>query len=152
MNLEKVRSFYQITEFYFTKFVGAFLQCCCLLFCFVGHQRQQSCCDNEAWYYGLGMAFLAIAAPALPGVFGVTSLFLRYSQQDFCISMNFVSFGCCLFELDLNYVIAVGVYLPCGFLVSPIKLESLKYLYMCSYKLYCNIYLNGLLITSLTHS
>lgn len=42
-----------------------------------GHQRQQSCCDNAAWYYGLGMAFLAIAAPALPGVFGVTSLFLR---------------------------------------------------------------------------
>ncbi|KAK4371364.1 hypothetical protein RND71_010839 [Anisodus tanguticus] len=42
-----------------------------------GHQRQQSCCDAAAWYYGLGMAFLAIAAPALPGIFGVTSLFLR---------------------------------------------------------------------------
>ncbi|PHT54391.1 hypothetical protein CQW23_08853 [Capsicum baccatum] len=42
-----------------------------------GHQRQQSCCDNAAWYYGLGMAFLAIAAPALPGIFGVTSLSLR---------------------------------------------------------------------------
>ncbi|XP_016510844.1 inositol phosphorylceramide glucuronosyltransferase 1 [Nicotiana tabacum] len=42
-----------------------------------GHQRQQSCCDIAAWYYGLGMAFLAIAAPALPGIFGVTSLFLR---------------------------------------------------------------------------
>ncbi|CAN4106897.1 unnamed protein product [Withania somnifera] len=43
-----------------------------------GRQRRQSCCDNAAWYYGLGMAFLAIAAPALPGIFGVTSLFLRF--------------------------------------------------------------------------
>ncbi|KAK4353389.1 hypothetical protein RND71_028907 [Anisodus tanguticus] len=28
-----------------------------------GHQRQQSCCDVAACYYGLGMAFLAILTP-----------------------------------------------------------------------------------------
>ncbi|CAN4090166.1 unnamed protein product [Withania somnifera] len=44
-----------------------------------GRLRQQASCDNAAWYYGLGMSFLAIAALALPGIFGVTSLFLRLS-------------------------------------------------------------------------
>ncbi|KAJ7978153.1 Hexosyltransferase [Quillaja saponaria] len=42
-----------------------------------GHQRQLSSCDLSTWYYGLGMAFLAIAAPSLPFVFGITALFLR---------------------------------------------------------------------------
>ncbi|KAF7805221.1 inositol phosphorylceramide glucuronosyltransferase 1 [Senna tora] len=42
-----------------------------------GHQRQISSCDVVTWFYGLGMAFLAIAAPALPGLFGITALFLR---------------------------------------------------------------------------
>lgn len=109
MNLEKVRSFNQTTGFHFTKFVGAFIQCCWLFYCFVGHQRQQSCCDTAAWYYGLGMAFLAIAAPSLPGVLGVTSLFLRYFRLDVCIPINFVSFGGCLFRLLLNYVMVLGV-------------------------------------------
>ncbi|XWS64775.1 hypothetical protein CRYUN_Cryun05aG0032600 [Craigia yunnanensis] len=42
-----------------------------------GHQRQASSCDIVTWYYGLGMAFLAIAAPSLPCIFGITALFLR---------------------------------------------------------------------------
>ncbi|KAI4350072.1 hypothetical protein L6164_010596 [Bauhinia variegata] len=42
-----------------------------------GHQRKVSSCDVALWYYGLGMAFLAIAAPSLPCVFRVTALFLR---------------------------------------------------------------------------
>ncbi|KAI4301951.1 hypothetical protein L6164_035182 [Bauhinia variegata] len=42
-----------------------------------GHQRLVSSCDVAPWYYGLGMAFLAIAAPSLPCLFGVTALFLR---------------------------------------------------------------------------
>ncbi|KAK1582886.1 hypothetical protein Q3G72_019255 [Acer saccharum] len=42
-----------------------------------GHQRQASACDFATWYYGLGMAFLAVAAPSLPFLFGVTALFLR---------------------------------------------------------------------------
>ncbi|KAJ4833365.1 Inositol phosphorylceramide glucuronosyltransferase 1 [Turnera subulata] len=41
------------------------------------HQRQGSSCDIAAWYYGLGMAFLAVAAPSLPCLFGITALFLR---------------------------------------------------------------------------
>ncbi|CAH9146760.1 unnamed protein product [Cuscuta epithymum] len=45
------------------------------------HQRQQSCCDMAAWNYGLGMAFLAIATPSLPCLFGVTSLFLRLGMM-----------------------------------------------------------------------
>ncbi|KAK4353661.1 hypothetical protein RND71_025855 [Anisodus tanguticus] len=46
-----------------------------------GHQRQQSCCDIAACYYGLGMAFLAILAPALPSIFGITALFLSTRQS-----------------------------------------------------------------------
>lgn len=41
-----------------------------------GH-RQGSTCDVAAWYYGLGMALLAVGAPSLPCIFGVTALFLR---------------------------------------------------------------------------
>ncbi|KAM7532208.1 hypothetical protein LguiB_035618 [Lonicera macranthoides] len=41
-----------------------------------GHQRQMSC-DVATWYYGLGMAFLAVAAPSVPCVFGITALFAR---------------------------------------------------------------------------
>ncbi|CAN4105888.1 unnamed protein product [Withania somnifera] len=40
-----------------------------------GHQR--SCYDIVVCYYGLGMTFLAILAPALPSIFGITALFLR---------------------------------------------------------------------------
>ncbi|PPS00318.1 hypothetical protein GOBAR_AA20349 [Gossypium barbadense] len=39
--------------------------------------RQASSCDIVSWYYGLGMAFLAIVAPSLPCIFGITTLFLR---------------------------------------------------------------------------
>ncbi|ONI05028.1 hypothetical protein PRUPE_6G352300 [Prunus persica] len=42
-----------------------------------GHQRQESLCDSATLCYGLGMAFLAIAAPSLPCLFGITALFLR---------------------------------------------------------------------------
>ncbi|PSR92817.1 Inositol phosphorylceramide glucuronosyltransferase [Actinidia chinensis var. chinensis] len=42
-----------------------------------GHQRQASSCDVAACYYGLGMALLAVAAPALPCFLGITALFLR---------------------------------------------------------------------------
>lgn len=41
------------------------------------HQRQISSCDAATWYYGLGMALLAIGAPSLPCIFGITALFLR---------------------------------------------------------------------------
>ncbi|XP_004302108.1 PREDICTED: inositol phosphorylceramide glucuronosyltransferase 1 [Fragaria vesca subsp. vesca] len=41
------------------------------------HQRQVSLCDSASLHYGLGMAFLAVAAPSLPCLFGVTALFLR---------------------------------------------------------------------------
>ncbi|XP_004494729.1 inositol phosphorylceramide glucuronosyltransferase 1-like [Cicer arietinum] len=41
------------------------------------HQRQMSSCDTATWYYGLGMALLAIGAPSLPCLFGITALFLR---------------------------------------------------------------------------
>ncbi|KAK7269164.1 hypothetical protein RIF29_21880 [Crotalaria pallida] len=40
-------------------------------------QRQMSSCDTATWFYGLGMVFLAIAAPSLPYLLGVTALFLR---------------------------------------------------------------------------
>ncbi|MFQ6650738.1 hypothetical protein Gotur_022283 [Gossypium turneri] len=39
--------------------------------------RQASSCDIVTWYYGLGMAFLATAAPSLPCIFGITALFMR---------------------------------------------------------------------------
>ncbi|CAA3007904.1 inositol phosphorylceramide glucuronosyltransferase 1-like [Olea europaea subsp. europaea] len=42
-----------------------------------GHFRMMSSCDSATWYYGLGAAFLALATPLLPSVFGVTALFLR---------------------------------------------------------------------------
>ncbi|THF97626.1 hypothetical protein TEA_015691 [Camellia sinensis var. sinensis] len=42
-----------------------------------GHQRQVSSCDIATCYYGLGMAFMAIAAPSLPCFLGITALFLR---------------------------------------------------------------------------
>nr|GEV93967.1 phosphoenolpyruvate carboxylase kinase 2-like [Tanacetum cinerariifolium] len=41
-----------------------------------GHQRQESC-DAATWYYGLGMAFLAIATPSVPCLLGITALFSR---------------------------------------------------------------------------
>ncbi|XP_019439927.1 PREDICTED: inositol phosphorylceramide glucuronosyltransferase 1 [Lupinus angustifolius] len=41
------------------------------------HQRPMSSCDAATWFYGLGMAFLAVAAPSLPYLFGATALFLR---------------------------------------------------------------------------
>ncbi|XP_073016287.1 LOW QUALITY PROTEIN: inositol phosphorylceramide glucuronosyltransferase 1-like [Primulina eburnea] len=42
-----------------------------------GHLRQMSSCDASAWYYGLGLASLALAAPLLPCLLGITALFLR---------------------------------------------------------------------------
>ncbi|KAI3809321.1 hypothetical protein L1987_25292 [Smallanthus sonchifolius] len=42
-----------------------------------GHQRVS--CDAAPWYYGLGMAFLAVATPLTPGIFGISALFLRLS-------------------------------------------------------------------------
>ncbi|KAK6929774.1 Glycosyl transferase, family 8, partial [Dillenia turbinata] len=43
-----------------------------------GHQQNASLCDRATWFYGLGMAFLAVVAPSLPCLFGITALFLRY--------------------------------------------------------------------------
>ncbi|XP_068656379.1 inositol phosphorylceramide glucuronosyltransferase 1-like [Aristolochia californica] len=42
-----------------------------------GHQRQISICDAASWSYGMGMAFLAVAAPSLPCLLGITALFAR---------------------------------------------------------------------------
>ncbi|KAL7228383.1 hypothetical protein ACSBR2_007158 [Camellia fascicularis] len=42
-----------------------------------GHQRQVSSCGIATCYYGLGMAFLAVATPSLPCFLGITALFLR---------------------------------------------------------------------------
>ncbi|CAL5343038.1 unnamed protein product [Camellia sinensis] len=42
-----------------------------------GHQLQVSSYDVAICYYGLGMAFLAIAAPSLPCFLGITALFPR---------------------------------------------------------------------------
>ncbi|KAG6598955.1 Inositol phosphorylceramide glucuronosyltransferase 1, partial [Cucurbita argyrosperma subsp. sororia] len=41
------------------------------------HQWQASSCDVATWFYGLGMAFLAVVAPTLPCILGFTALFLR---------------------------------------------------------------------------
>ncbi|KAF5795547.1 putative glucuronosyltransferase [Helianthus annuus] len=41
-----------------------------------GHQRQVAC-DMATWYYGLGMAFFAIATPSVPHILGITALFAR---------------------------------------------------------------------------
>eukprot|EP01018_Ginkgo_biloba_P011037 Gb_18517 [translate_table: standard] len=46
-----------------------------------GHQRHASPCDAATFYYGLGMALLAILAPCLPFLFGVTALFLRLGMM-----------------------------------------------------------------------
>lgn len=56
---------------------------------YIGHQRQMPCSDCVAWYYGLGMAFFAIAAPSLPCLLGITALFARYS---IIFLSNFFSF------------------------------------------------------------
>nr|XP_043635005.1 inositol phosphorylceramide glucuronosyltransferase 1-like [Erigeron canadensis] len=40
-----------------------------------GHQKAS--CDVAPWYYGFGMAFLAVATPLAPGIFGITALFVR---------------------------------------------------------------------------
>ncbi|XP_057961461.1 inositol phosphorylceramide glucuronosyltransferase 1 isoform X2 [Malania oleifera] len=42
-----------------------------------GHQRQVSSCDVASGFYWMGMALLAVAAPSLPCLFGVTALFMR---------------------------------------------------------------------------
>jgi hypothetical protein len=41
------------------------------------HQRAGGSCDVTTLYYGLGMAFLAIAAVSLPYILGITALFTR---------------------------------------------------------------------------
>ncbi|CAL9133986.1 inositol phosphorylceramide glucuronosyltransferase 1-like [Musa acuminata AAA Group] len=42
-----------------------------------GSQRSASGCDVVAWFYWLGMAVLAIVAPSLPCLLGITALFTR---------------------------------------------------------------------------
>lgn len=42
-----------------------------------GHHLQFSLANEVVWLYGLGMAFLAILAPSLPYMFGISALFLR---------------------------------------------------------------------------
>ncbi|KAJ0014545.1 hypothetical protein Pint_20338 [Pistacia integerrima] len=49
------------------------------------HQRQASACDFVTWYYGIGMAFLAVAVPSLPFLFGITALFL--GRNNFALKM-----------------------------------------------------------------
>ncbi|XP_052179785.1 inositol phosphorylceramide glucuronosyltransferase 1 isoform X2 [Diospyros lotus] len=46
-----------------------------------GHQRQLSSCDVATCYYGLGMAFLAVAAPSLPCLLGITALFFSFQDS-----------------------------------------------------------------------
>ncbi|XP_047327626.1 inositol phosphorylceramide glucuronosyltransferase 1-like isoform X2 [Impatiens glandulifera] len=46
-----------------------------------GHQTQGFCCDDVTLYYGLGMAVLAIVAPSLPCLLGITALFLRLGMM-----------------------------------------------------------------------
>lgn len=42
-----------------------------------GHHRQGLSFDVATWYYGLVMAFLAVAGPSLPCLLGITALFAR---------------------------------------------------------------------------
>ncbi|XP_041018568.1 inositol phosphorylceramide glucuronosyltransferase 1 [Juglans microcarpa x Juglans regia] len=42
-----------------------------------GHHRQGLPFDVATWHYGLVMAFLAVAGPSLPCLFGITALFAR---------------------------------------------------------------------------
>ncbi|XP_039135127.1 inositol phosphorylceramide glucuronosyltransferase 1 [Dioscorea cayenensis subsp. rotundata] len=42
-----------------------------------GHQRHESDCDSSVWFYGTGMALLAVMTPSLPCLFGITALFTR---------------------------------------------------------------------------
>ncbi|GMJ11246.1 monocation-induced [Ca2+]i increases 1, INOSITOL PHOSPHORYLCERAMIDE GLUCURONOSYLTRANSFERASE 1 [Hibiscus trionum] len=42
-----------------------------------GYQRRASSCDIVTWYYGLGMAVLAVAVPSVPCIFGITALLWR---------------------------------------------------------------------------
>ncbi|XP_077227966.1 plant glycogenin-like starch initiation protein 6 [Tasmannia lanceolata] len=42
-----------------------------------GHQRPLSNCDSTTWFYGTGMAVLAVAVPSLPILLGITALFAR---------------------------------------------------------------------------
>ncbi|XP_022965663.1 inositol phosphorylceramide glucuronosyltransferase 1-like isoform X1 [Cucurbita maxima] len=41
------------------------------------HQWQAPSCDVTTWFYVLGMAILAVVAPTLPCILGITALFLR---------------------------------------------------------------------------
>ncbi|THU67028.1 hypothetical protein C4D60_Mb05t20350 [Musa balbisiana] len=42
-----------------------------------GSQRGSSSCDIVAWFYWLGMAFLAVIVPSMPCFLGITALFAR---------------------------------------------------------------------------
>ncbi|RWV81081.1 hypothetical protein BHE74_00045868, partial [Ensete ventricosum] len=44
---------------------------------YAGFQRSSSSCDIVAWFYWLGMAFLAVIVPSLPCLLGITALFAR---------------------------------------------------------------------------
>ncbi|EXC01426.1 hypothetical protein L484_021997 [Morus notabilis] len=46
-----------------------------------GHQRLASSCDISPWYYWLGMAFLALAAPILPCFLGFNTLLSRFASM-----------------------------------------------------------------------
>ncbi|GAA0170647.1 glycosyltransferase [Lithospermum erythrorhizon] len=48
-----------------------------------GHIREVSCCDISRWHYGVGLGSVAVVAPALPCIFGVTALFLRLALMIF---------------------------------------------------------------------
>ncbi|KAI6692783.1 hypothetical protein NL676_020493 [Syzygium grande] len=52
-------------------------RCWSLHACKQGHQRHTSSCDIATCCYWSGMAFLAMVAPALPCIFGITALFAR---------------------------------------------------------------------------
>ncbi|XP_010413938.1 PREDICTED: inositol phosphorylceramide glucuronosyltransferase 1-like [Camelina sativa] len=56
-----------------------------------GHQRGDASFDFTTCYYGLGMAFLAVAAISLPYILGVTALFLRLGLM-IAVAMVLVSF------------------------------------------------------------
>ncbi|XP_056683262.1 inositol phosphorylceramide glucuronosyltransferase 1-like isoform X2 [Spinacia oleracea] len=47
---------------------------------FGGNQRHATSYNTAVLYYGLGMAFLAIAVPSLPFLCGIIALFVRFSN------------------------------------------------------------------------
>ncbi|KAM0034270.1 putative glucuronosyltransferase [Helianthus debilis subsp. tardiflorus] len=56
-----------------------------------GHQRVS--CDVAPWYYGLGMAFLAVAAPLTPVIFGITALILSLMVAGGLVLASFMTYA-----------------------------------------------------------